>query len=560
MNRIIIFFSFIFFCISILNPIHTLPWAAFFSETFAFIAMILLLSLLFKNKIQIPNETIPFLLIALIPATQYQFDQIFFLSNVVLSTIYLLSLWLAIVVGYNLSQPKKIENLSFQPSIFFAYFFVISGVISGVFGLLQWLNLYHYLHFIMEFNGERPYANMAQPNHLATLLNLAVFSVWYLYEKQKVNLVLFILCILGLIFSLCLTQSRTGYLIFLFGFVVIFFSKRRLYLKINRNCLIFSCLYFVFIVVFLPKISFFLSSYFNIQQTSSIVERTTTGYERLKIWNQILHALIEQPWFGYGWNQTTSAQFSVIDIYPGQEWATSAHNLFLDILVWCGLPIGSFIIVFCLWFYIFLYKNISNVESLLSCLVVSGIGIHSLLEYPLFYAYFLIPFGIFLGIALVECKTRNYLISGKSVFIPFVVGLILLFGVCRDYFKIEDNLFAGRLHAMGDLRAKVELPYHLYLLDNYEKRAQWLGLYSRMVVDQDQLENAKKIIMTSLKPYDLYKYAQLMAFNNNIDEALRTLKILNSMYGMNITYHDLIINRNKDGKFTGKHKFTLISE
>ena len=81
--------SFLFFCLSILNPVHTRPWPGFFSELFAFIGVILLLPILWQKKVVVPRISLPFLFIAFIPLVQYGFGQIFFYSNAILSFSYL---------------------------------------------------------------------------------------------------------------------------------------------------------------------------------------------------------------------------------------------------------------------------------------------------------------------------------------------------------------------------------------------------------------------------------------------------------------------------------------
>ena len=66
----------------------------------------------------------------------------------------------------------------------------------------------------------------------------------------------------------------------------------------------------------------------------------------------MIHAIAEEPWHGYGWNQTTAAQFRVVDSIHNKEWVTSAHNLILDIFVWCGIPLGLLIVSYFVYLYV----------------------------------------------------------------------------------------------------------------------------------------------------------------------------------------------------------------
>lgn len=541
--------SFLFFCLSILNPIHTPPWPSFFSEFSMFIGISLLLPFLFKEKIIVPKISLPFLFISVIPLIQYFFGQIFFYSNAILSSVYLFYFWLTLIVGYNLSLDSSCNKIYFNLHIFLAYFFLVTSFISGLFALMQWLGLSQGSIFIMNYVGDRTYANMAQPNHLATILYAGLFSSWFLFEKYKIKRNYAIVLGAFLIFSILLTQSRTAWLIAIFVLIFFIYFLKNNYTRLRVKNLFFLTSYFLMCSLSLYISRTFLNKNFNIEMSSNRFnveisgnshERLNSGFGRLDIWNQMYYALVEKPWFGYGWNQTTAAQFEVIDRIRGVEWATSAHNLMLDILVWCGLPLGLIIILFLFYFYLKLLINISDVKSAFSFLIISAFSIHSLLEYPLYYSYFLFPFGLLLG-SLINIKYNNIIFINRYfvifVFVINIFGAVYLF---KEYVKVEDNLFAARLHAMGNVRKEVDLPYNLYFFDNFNTRAKWLALYPKMKVSNNELIYSQYMVKSYLKPYDLHKSAQLLAFNNYQNEADRQLKILEIMYGINIQYKKLL--------------------
>lgn len=533
--------SFLFFCLSFLNPIHTRPWPGFFSEFFAFIGIILLLPFLWKRKVILPKITIPFLLMAFIPLVQYGLGQIFFYSNAILSFSYLFYFWVALIVGFNLggSQNNLDEKKYFDLHNFLAYLFLSCGLLSSLIAILQWLSLSQSSSVIMSYSGSRPYANIAQPNQLATFLYAGIFSCWYLFEKYKFNKILLAIFSGLLLFAIILTQSRTAWLITVFGSLFIFYFSKRKSLRLRKkDIMIFIC-YFSVVSLSLPYLKLFLDNYFIINSSQTVYSRATTGFKRLDIWNQMYHALIQDPW-GYGWNQTTAAQFKIINTIPGTEWATSAHNLFLDILVWCGVPLGLLVIVFFIFFYFNLFKSVSNIEGAFAFLVISIFLIHACLEYPLYFSYFLLPFGLMCGTLIIDKTFKKIKIDRILIIGTFVISLFGITFIFKEYVKVPDNLFAGRLHAMGNLRTEVELPHHLYFFDNFNTRAHWLALYPKMRVDQQQLEESQYMVKSFLTPYDLHKSAQLLAFNGNSDEATRQLRMLQVMYGMNFSYQSLL--------------------
>jgi O-antigen ligase len=540
--RPLLIISFIFFCLSILNPVHTRPWPSFFSELFAFIGIILLLPSLWYKKIILPRISIPFLCIAFIPLVQYGLGQIFFYSNAILSFSFLFYFWLALVIGFNLGadQNKLNGENCFNLHNFLAYFFVLCGSVSSIIVILQWLSLSQSSSFIMSYSGNRPYANMAQPNHLATFLYAGICSCWYLFEKYKIKKIQFFAMGFLLLSSIVLTQSRTAWLITVFVSAFLFYYVEKGSLRLSKKAIFYSIVYFVFASLVLPYLNSFLSHYFAINSIHTVYDRAMTGFGRLDIWNQMYHALIQSPWTGYGWNQTTAAQFNVIDTISGKEWATSAHNLFLDILVWCGVPLGLLIILFFVCFYFILFKNISNIEGAFSFIVISGFLIHACLEYPLYYSYFLLPLGLMCGTLIVDQTLKKIIINKFLIIITFVASLLGITFISKEYVEVSDNLFAGRLHAMGNLRSELELPHHLYFFDNFNTRAYWLALYPKVIVDQEQIQDSQYMVKSYLGPYDLHKSAQLLAINGYSEEATRQLRILQVMYGMNFSYQSLL--------------------
>lgn len=536
--------SFACFCLSILNPVHTRPWPGFFSELFSFLGIIFLLPFLWQKKVVVPRISIPFLFISLIPLVQYALGEIFFYSEAILSFSYLFYFWLTLVIGFNLTidQNKLNGGDCLNLYNFLAYFFIFCGLTSSVMMYFQWLGLAQASSFIMSYSGNRPYANMAQPNHLATFLYAGIFSCWYLFEKYRINKIQLVVFGGVLLFSVVLTQSRTAWLITVFVSFFLFYYARKSSLRLSKKAILCSIVYFIFVSLILPYLNSFLSHYFSINSTHTVYDRATTGFGRLNIWNQMVHALVQSPWTGYGWNQTTAAQFNVVDSISGREWATSAHNLFLDILVWCGVPLGFLIILFLTCFYFNLFKSISNIEGAFAFLIISSFIVHALLEYPLYYAYFLLPFGLMCGTLIVD-KLHKIIIKKIYIISIFVLSLFGVTFIVSEYVKIEDNLFAGRLHAMGNLRSNVALPYQLYFFDNFNQRAHWLALYPKMKVNQQQIQDSQYMVKSYLKPYDLHKSAQLLAFNGYSTEARRQLMILQIMYDLEFSYQSLL-----DGK------------
>lgn len=103
---------------------------------------------------------------------------------------------------------------------------------------------------------------------------------------------------------------------------------------------------------------------------------------------------------GLWWHQISVAYMRVSNYFPGLVWSRSVHNIVIDFLLWNGL---SFLSYFA-WFGFQLNKYVNSVESVIGLFMVSALLIHGMLEFPLFYSYFLLPAGFILGILLSQKK------------------------------------------------------------------------------------------------------------------------------------------------------------
>ena len=117
---------------------------------------------------------------------------------------------------------------------------------------------------------------------------------------------------------------------------------------------------------------------------------------RLTLWGNVLHLIAQQPWLGWGWGNLDYAHF--ITLYPGARFCDildNAHNLPLHLAVELGVPVA---LVFCggaVWL-VWRAKPWRETDGArqLAWGVLAVIGLHSLLEYPLWYGPFQMAAGL----------------------------------------------------------------------------------------------------------------------------------------------------------------------
>ena len=118
------------------------------------------------------------------------------------------------------------------------------------------------------------------------------------------------------------------------------------------------------------------------------------------LWANVLDLIGQKPWFGWGWGELDYAHF--VTLFSGPrfcEIADNAHNLPLQLAVELGVPLAVLVCgVFVAWVvHRKPWQETSPVHQL-AWGVLMVIGLHSLLEYPLWYGPFQI--AVFLCIWL----------------------------------------------------------------------------------------------------------------------------------------------------------------
>jgi hypothetical protein len=121
---------------------------------------------------------------------------------------------------------------------------------------------------------------------------------------------------------------------------------------------------------------------------------------RLHIWYDSLRLFSQSPWLGVGAGNMRAETFLLLDKPSPMAFKLvfeHAHNLFLHLLAEMG--IGAFLIVLVgliSWLRAFKWRAL-DLETWWLITLLAVLGIHSMLEYPLWFAYFLGITAVLLG-------------------------------------------------------------------------------------------------------------------------------------------------------------------
>ncbi len=121
-----------------------------------------------------------------------------------------------------------------------------------------------------------------------------------------------------------------------------------------------------------------------------IGEAASPCASRLTLWSNVLHLIAQRPWTGWGWNELEYAHF--ITLYEGPRFCEilgNAHNLPLHLAVERGVPFALAVCGTGLWLALRAKPwREQDATRQMAWTVLAVIGLHSLLEYPLWYGPF----------------------------------------------------------------------------------------------------------------------------------------------------------------------------
>ena len=139
MNNLLNILFFVLLGISYLVPLHYNPWLTFLSEILVFSSCCFFFLSFYKEKIVLPKILIPIFLLSFLPLFQYFFGQVYFFSHAIINTTYLITLFLIIVVVFNIVNKSECEKNYFFIKI--NWMFVVIGLVNTFLAIYQWLNL-----------------------------------------------------------------------------------------------------------------------------------------------------------------------------------------------------------------------------------------------------------------------------------------------------------------------------------------------------------------------------------------------------------------------------------
>jgi O-antigen ligase len=304
--------------------------------------------------------------------------------------------------------------------------------------------------------------NLRQANHLSSLLLWAMASLVWLHDtvaerralpQLKPLRAIAALLMALLLFGDVLTVSRTGavcvVLLGLWGVVDKGLSR------FSRVLLWLAPLFYALCWLGMNEWAQASAQTFA---GGTQLQRADLSSSRFGIWSNTFELIKQNPWFGVGWGEFNFAWS--LTPFPGRPVAffDHTHNLPLNLLVELGIPLGTLVLALLAWslWKAFVACRITpepdGAMVRTALVMVLMMVVHSMLEYPLWYAYFLLPTAFALGICLGHSMPRDEAVETASTsprlrHTLIVASLLLAAGTV---FSVFDYLRVTKIFTVDD--------------------------------------------------------------------------------------------------------------
>lgn len=431
-----LFFIGLLFCVPFCVGYHHRPIPAFVGEWLAaalgVVAMLAILSKNFWQNIKLPQISLVFLGLATIVCMQWMLGMLHSPQFSLLILSYIAWAFLLTILGSYLRQTLGWEELATT----LAWVMVLGAIYNIGFVALQ-IAMKSGIKISLMPNLGR-YGALGQPNNFADYIGMGVASLMYLYAKRKMRSQIFWPGLVLFLTLLAFSGSRSSwiYLMGLTAFAIILQIKAikqqtsspniRSLLRVGLILLPLFSLLQLAIHYGLPDNLIDLPT----ERLNDAIDNKSASL-RWQFWQTSWYLFTQNPWLGIGIGQMRWQSFMLIDsaaLNPSKMVFEHSHNIFMHLLTEMGIGAALFAIIgLGTWAWFFKWREL-NLERWWLIALLGIMGIHSILEYPLWYTYFLGVFAFLLGAGEEKISQFNCPKIGKLVGAG-AFGLILLVSV-----------------------------------------------------------------------------------------------------------------------------------
>jgi O-antigen ligase len=521
-----------------LQPAHRFPLTAFYSEWLAFALGIAAAAVLLRREswrdAALPVIALAPLGLIVVLAIQIALGRIPYPGQALMAVLYLLWALLLIVLGQLLRREVSLP----QVAGFLAWFLLAGGVAHGIVGLAQHYGLHEPPLDALVARKQLPqiFGNLGHLNHYAAIVTLALASAAYLYCRRSLPRAVAAGAAALFLVVLALAGSRSPwlYLAALTGLALLLDRLQRS--DESRRLLVFVAWLipgfvaahgFVTLPFMLPDDRLVVTSMDRLFQAVSGIE------PRLQLWGEGWRIFLGDPLIGAGFGQFAWEHFldqaaTGATAAPGVF--NHAHNIVVQLLAETGLAGALVVCAPVIAWMADLRRARLDAEWWWVLALLTVMGIHSMLEHPLWYAYFLGMAALLLGLG----SERHIGVSRggaarAATALIILLGCVNLAAVLPPYRDFERLVFGTEPGGGGqDFTAAMTRAYRDPLLEPYVELAFALGAPAGTGDLREQLELNTRAMRFAPVAAVVQRQAVLLALSGSheaarvqLDQALR---------------------------------------
>lgn len=290
------------------------------------------------------------------------------------------------------------------------YALVAAAVINAAEGLLQWFGLVgESFRWVVEPEQRGiAFGAFRQRNLFATFLCVGAVCVIWLVQLRRLTDGMAWFLLLVLMLGVAASSSRTGVLEAVSVAALALLWHRQQSPPVTR-LMVGQLALLGLSMVFLP----IAAGWHGFEFTSGASRVTQLGQDaRLAIWNNAIQLIWERPWTGWGWREMGYGRYVTLLDNRFEGLLEHAHNLPLQLAVEFGLPVAILVCGVLAWVtcrakpWCISHMKPDQSDGGVSskpfawAILLLIVGIHSMLEYPLWSAGYLFLTGICVGYLL----------------------------------------------------------------------------------------------------------------------------------------------------------------
>jgi O-antigen ligase len=431
-----------------LVPLHQLPLTSFHSEWLAALLGVLAILLWLVQTpaitLRLPVIAIAPLALMLVVALQWALGMFAYAATAITVLLYLA--WAGLITVAASSMAGRFGERRLLS--FIAWALLAGGMVNGVFGILQQLRLPVPFLIPADVPGSGVYGNLAQQNHFATHMALALASAIYLRVSGQLALRIAAPAGALLLLALAMSASRSSilYVGWLALLLVLLFRKN---ISSKRLALSLVSLALAFLLMLLA-----LGSLSSMPLFERMMAMQGAFGPRRFAWELAGKMFAGAPLLGVGFDAFAFNMVGQLERAPvAVVWGIDqyAHNLFLQLLAVSGL---CGLLAVLLPGLQFVRQQLTAPRSAERMWIGGTLGvlfIHSMLEQPLYYTYFLGVAALIAGAADARPArvklSRLAALAGAAV---MVLALVLLARTFSEYRQLTAYFGGGPAYVLAE--------------------------------------------------------------------------------------------------------------